>query len=221
MDAAFREVRRRAARDGLRGRLRIWQRWTGTPFRVAGDVLPRTGVILDVGCGFGMLSALLAVQAPGRTVVGIDLDAAKITRARRLFGDLARFECLAAAPAAPDPSAAALPHADAIVFWDVLHHLADPRAALVWARSHLRPGGTLVVKENDTEPWPKHRLAQAVEVVAVGLAVTTSAPVRFRSRAEWGQLLASVGFVVQRAEHLPAREGFFVPHALFVAIRET
>jgi hypothetical protein len=76
-----------------------------------------------------------------------------------------------------------------------------------------------VVKENDTTPWWKHGVSRAVEVVATGLEVTRSAPVRFRSAAEWGQAAAGAGFTVQRCGHLPAREGFFVPHALLVGRR--
>lgn len=210
--AAFDEVRRRAARDGLRGRLRVWQRWTGTPYSMAGEVLPRSGVILDLGCGFGMLAALLAVHAPGRELVGLDVDEAKVGRARRLFGDLARFECVDFS----NPLEGEL-RADAVVIWDVLHHLAEPAALLRWARSQLRPGGLLLVKENDVEPLTKRLIAEAVEVVAVGLDVTASAPVRFRSRAEWSRMLEDAGFRVERSEHLRAREGFFVPHSVFVA----
>ncbi len=210
--AAFDVVRQRAARDGLRGRLRVWQRWTGTPFSVAGEILPERGVILDLGCGFGMLSALLAVQAPGRELLGLDVDAAKVGRARRLFGDLARFECADFARMPPG-----LPRADAVVIWDVLHHVAEPAALLGWAARNLKPGGVLLLKENDVVPLSKRLVSEAVELVAVGLDVTASAPVRFRSRVEWSDMLVDAGFEVLRAEHLRAREGFFVPHSLFVA----
>jgi len=212
MRAAFDEVRRRAARDGVRGRVRVWQRWTGTPYSVAGGLLPETGTILDLGCGFGMLSALLATHAPGRAMIGLDVDAAKIARARRLFGDLARFEQVDFNAPVVD-----LPLADAVVTWDVLHHLEDPAALLRWARARLRPGGVLLVKENDTVPLGKRLVAEAVEVVALGLEVTASARVRFRSVAEWTELLRAAGFEVEDARHLPAREGFFVPHSVFVA----
>lgn len=190
----------------------MWQRWTGTPYAVAGDLLPASGTLLDLGCGFGMLSALLAVHAPGRAMIGLDVDAAKIARARRLFGDLARFEVVDFAAPLVD-----LPLADAVVTWDVLHHLADPLGLLRFALARLRPGGVLLVKENDTVPLGKRLVAEAVEVVALGLDVTTSARVQFRSVEAWTRLLRDAGFDVEDARHLPAREGFFVPHSVFVA----
>lgn len=223
MREAWSEVRRRGRPHGLRTRARLWQRWTGTPFAVAGELLPRDGTVLDLGCGFGMLSGLLALDAPGRAVVGLDIDTAKLSRARTLFGDVASFVAVdldeAVAPAAAGLPAGLAAPADAAVVWDVLHHLADPETFLARAAAWMRPGALLLVKENDTEPLLKRVVAELVEVVAVGLDVTASAPVRFRSRAEWSAVLDRAGFTVERAEHLPAREGFFVPHSLFLARR--
>ncbi|MFN7701743.1 MAG: class I SAM-dependent methyltransferase [Deltaproteobacteria bacterium] len=42
--------------------------------------------LVDVGCGHGVLTALLAVGFPDRTVTGIDPDARKIDWARRSIG---------------------------------------------------------------------------------------------------------------------------------------
>lgn len=189
-------------------RLRVWQRWTGTPFAAVAAHLPREGTLLDLGCGFGMFAALLALDAPGRRVIGLDGDAGRIAVARELFGDLAEFGTHDLGGPAP------LPEADAAVFYDVLHHLADADAALRRVHTPL-----LVVKENDIEPLPKHLVSLAVEAVAVATAFTPSAPVRMRSRAAWTEAIGAAGYRVERAEHLRAREGFFVPHALFVASR--
>lgn len=206
MQAAFREVRRRAAGYGPAMRLRVWQRWTGTPYAAVAACLPRAGTILDLGCGFGMFAALLALDAPERRVVGVDVDPGRIATARALFGDLADFRVLSLP--------GALPPADAAVYYDVLHHLADADGAIRAVDAPL-----LVVKENDVEPPWKHLVSQAVESVALATRFTPSAPVRFRSREGWSTALRAAGWEVRRAEHLRAREGFFVPHSLFVATR--
>ncbi len=155
-----------------------------------------------------MFAALLALQSPGRRVIGLDGDAGRIAVARELFGDLATFE------QADLGGAEGLPTADAAVFYDVLHHLPDADAALRRVRAPL-----LVVKENDVVPWPKHVVSLAVEAIAVATAFTPSAPVRMRGRDAWVGALTGAGYRVERAEHLQARHGFFVPHALFVARR--
>jgi SAM-dependent methyltransferase len=188
--------------------LRVWQRWTGTPFAAVARHLPRAGTILDLGCGFGMFAALLALESPARRVVGLDVDAGRVALANELFGDLATFRRHDFA----DP--AALPSADAAVFYDVLHHLPDADATLRTVRSPL-----LVVKENDVEPLPKHLVSLAIEGIALATRFTPSSPVRMRSRAAWADAITAAGYRVDRAEHLRARAGFFVPHALFVAGR--
>ena len=51
--------------------------------------------LLDVGCGHGVLVALLAVGFPGRRVVGIDPDERKIEWARQSVGRAPNVELLA------------------------------------------------------------------------------------------------------------------------------
>lgn len=212
MDPLYAELDRRAARDGLRGRVRVAQRWTGSPMRAVAAELPERGEILDLGCGFGLFDAVLALAAPGRRVTGRDVDEGKVARARRLFGDLAAFEVKGVG----EEEDAAW---DAVVFYDVLHHLDDADAALRSAARALRPGGRLVVKENDVRPLWKHGISLAVEWVATRSELTRSAPVRFRTPEAWGKAVQAAGLRLLRCGHLPAREGFFVPHALIVAER--
>ena len=45
-------------------------------------ILPRTGNILDVGCGHGQMTRWMAREAPGAAVLGIDLSCQKIDVAR-------------------------------------------------------------------------------------------------------------------------------------------
>ncbi len=44
--------------------------------------------ILDLGCGNGLFTAILKLGSPDRKIIGIDLDARKITAARRFLGKL-------------------------------------------------------------------------------------------------------------------------------------
>lgn len=198
----------------LGDRLRMHQRWWGTPFATVEPFVPRSGVVLDAGCGFGMFSAWLALSAPDRTVVGVDLDARKIALARELYPDV-RFDV-------GDLATVPLPRCDAVVFYDVLHHLRDAvvERVLTEAYERLAPGGLLVVKENDVGPAPKRVLSEIVETVAVFGGVTKSDPWRFRSVPEWRATLENVGFRVREARAFPAYGyGRLLPHSLFVGQR--
>ena len=207
-------IRNATRTRGWRDALRLRQRWFGSPFAAVEPLVPREGTILDLGCGFGVMTACLALGAPGRRVIGLDVDAGKIARGRRWYGHLAGV-----ALHETDLDATPLPEADGVVLYDVLHHLADADAMLARVARALRPGGVLVVKENDVAPAWKHAVSLGVERVAVGSGLTRSAPVRFRDVSAWRAALETAGLRVERASPLAAREGFFVPHSVFVAVR--
>ncbi len=117
--------------------------------RIAADVAavaPDGARVLEVGCGPGHLSILLARQH-GLDVAGLDLDPAMIERARAnavrpgdsdegrpsfLVGDVASL-------AFPDGSF------DLVVSTLSMHHWADPRAGLAEIGRVLRPGGRALV----------------------------------------------------------------------------
>lgn len=96
--------------------------------------------LLDVGCGSGASSAGLKGRAEGLEVCGIENDRAQAGRAR---GRLDRVLVGDAARVLGDLAGEGLTF-DAFLFADVLEHLADPVAALTFARSLAAPGATLV-----------------------------------------------------------------------------
>jgi SAM-dependent methyltransferase len=110
--------------------------------------LRRGTQLLDVGCGSGSITLGLAqVVAPGE-VVGIDLQAPQIERARGLAVEQTvpnvRFEVgdVYQLPFAADSFDAVFAHA-------VLMHLREPVRALVEMRRVLRPGGIVGVRDPD------------------------------------------------------------------------
>ncbi|WP_327674996.1 class I SAM-dependent methyltransferase [Kitasatospora sp. NBC_00458] len=110
---------------------------------VGGWLPPAPADVLDVGCGTGSLSLLLAEA--GHRVTGVDLAPAMVARARRKLaaaGLPARFLVGdAAAPPTGDGSF------DAVLSRHLLWTLPDPGAALTQWAARLRPGGLLVLVE--------------------------------------------------------------------------
>jgi SAM-dependent methyltransferase len=115
-------------------------------------LLPRSGKILEVGCGTGGL--LAAAARVGLDIEGLDIAMRWLVVARRRLDDRGVYVPLVAA------SADRLPYADAsfdtVVADSVLEHLDDPLSAVKeWARV-LRPRGTLLV-------WSPNRFALAID----------------------------------------------------------
>ncbi len=100
--------------------------------------------VLDMGCGPGILSVLLAGKARPRLVAAFDLDAAMVKRTRRRTGP-----DLPIAPLVAD--ATHMPFADglfdAVCVVGVLHHIPDWQAALAEVARVLKPGGRFCFAE--------------------------------------------------------------------------
>ena len=100
-------------------------------------VPPHARTALDVGTGDGLLAADLRTRVPH--VVGLDLDAGVLTRARQLTPDVAwvRGDVMAA----PFPAGSF----DVVTSVAMLHHVPDVRAALRRFAELTAPGGRVAV----------------------------------------------------------------------------
>lgn len=152
-------------------RLHATVRWWSAPFPRLVALLPPAGRVLEIGCGHGLFSTYAALTGPGRTVVGVDIDADKITLARQVAAavpgaDLTfRVAESGAVPAGPW---------DAIVIVDVLYLLpaSAQRSLLALATAELAPGGLLLVKEMSPTPrwkatWNRWQETLAVSVLGI------------------------------------------------------
>lgn len=133
--------------------------------------MPRAGRILDLGCGYGLLSIVCGERSPGREVVGIDLLEERVAVGRevqRRHGGPGNVRLIAG-------DLADLPGGefDAICFAHVLMYrpLEEQRAVLARCRERLTPGGVLLLAEAVSEPAWKARLARLQEKIVVGAKV--------------------------------------------------
>jgi SAM-dependent methyltransferase len=95
---------------------------------------PASGSVIDVGCGFGKLTAELATRFG--EAIGLELNRRTVEHGRQLFGgDLrtVRLERLEREPGS----------VDAIVLNQVLEHLQDVKGVLSAAHRLLRSGGVV------------------------------------------------------------------------------
>jgi SAM-dependent methyltransferase len=101
--------------------------------------------VADVGCGFGHSTVLMAEAFPQSRFYGFDVHGASIEEARRNaaeagVGEQATF---AVARAVDYPKQ----QYGLICFFDCLHDMGDPVAALRYAAEALAPGGTVMLVE--------------------------------------------------------------------------
>jgi ubiquinone/menaquinone biosynthesis C-methylase UbiE len=108
--------------------------------------LPSEAIALEVGCGTGAVTRVLA-EVPGvREVIGLDPSPVFVDQARKLSEGLPRLSFHTG-------DGRAVPFADAsfdaVIFHTTLCHVPNPEKALHEARRVLRDGGWLAVFDGD------------------------------------------------------------------------
>jgi len=120
----------------------------GTRRLLIGAGLRRGMRVADLGCGVGMVTALLAeLVGPEGHVVGIDASAAQLDQARgglNAGGSNTSFVEASATDTGLPPGSF-----DLVYCRFLLLHLAEPERALREMRALLRPGGILVCEDGD------------------------------------------------------------------------
>ncbi len=177
--------------------------------------VPKAGRILDLGCGHGLFSAIMAISSPDRLVAGVDPSLAKIQVAGRLMDKLPNASFFQGTAA--DVSAAGF---DAITILDVLYLLPVPEKLKILQRCHelLRPGGQLILKTNDTHPAWKYRWAWFQEVLMTRVGLTLGhGDLHFLSCGENAGLMMQAGFEDVQITHIPTLLPY--PHTLLVSSR--
>ena len=178
--------------------------------RIASFV-PPDGSILDLGCGHGLFTNLLAIDSPRRQILGVDPSADKIAIARVSSASLANVRYLQGTLDDVDEGGFR-----AITILDVLYLLPDEGklAMLRRCRELLAPGGLLLLKTNDRKPRWKYRWARLEEQIMTSLGLTEGQGLYFLNAAQNHALLELAGFevkIVRLDSWLP------YPHVLFVA----
>lgn len=161
--------------------------------------------VVDIGCGQGLMLALLA---EGRAGAWTDADAPAMPTFDRLIGVERRPHVAKLAASAlgadaeivtADASTLSVEPAGAVLFLDVLHMM--PREAQVAvlrsALASLAPGGVFVIREADAGAGWRFRMVGVGNTLKAMVFGNWRQRFAFRSAAEWRALLESMGLDVE------------------------
>jgi SAM-dependent methyltransferase len=180
--------------------------------------LPDRGALLDLGCGQGLLLALLVAARdrfgrgqwpPGwppppldLVLQGIELDPDRAGAAQRALVNQAQVT-------QQDVRDAAFPPCSAVVLLDVLMYLEerDQVRVLEKAAAALEPGGLLLLREADAGAGFAFRVTRWSERVLEILRGRRRDRLHYRGAVQWTGLLEALGFSVS-AEPMSAGTPF-------------
>lgn len=130
------------------------------------QIVPLDAKITDVGCGYGFLSAILAMTSPKRTVHGVDYDELKIGIAKQanIRHNNLSFNCM-------DISTETVPASDVFIINDVLHYLPDDlqKTVIQQCINQLSTNGMIIIRDADSDLVERTKVTRLTEYFSTKL----------------------------------------------------
>lgn len=135
-------------------------------YELFNNLVPRSGKILDAGCGYGFMSYMLHFVSKDRVITGIDYDEEKIETANHCFSkneninfiytDVLKFE---------------FENYDAIILSDMLHYLQPNEQKLIIERciQHLSENGIIIIRDGNKDLEERHKGTKLTEYFSTKL----------------------------------------------------
>lgn len=167
--------------------------------------IPKSGNILDLGCGSGIFANLLSLGSNERNVLGVDLIQKRIEIAQRISGANPHLEFVVG-----NVNTVPIDGYDIVTLIDLLHHmvLMDQEELLRNIYNHLCHDGVLIIKDLEKSPYWKYIFHYIQDTISY-----KGEKLYFRSREEMKTLLRIIGFSV---EIISLARGFPHPHILYI-----
>lgn len=124
------------------------------------NLLPGTGEILDLGCGYGYISYMLKLTSNERIITGVDYDEKKISLARHGYLEDSAITFINA-----DITEYLITPKDGFLLGDVLHYLPyDKQKSLLQdCIRNLKPGGVILIREGNSDKQRRHKYTKFTE----------------------------------------------------------
>lgn len=183
------------------------------PFKIIEKYIPMNRDILDIGCGTGFFTNLLAINGNGRNVIGIDKNESKVKAALKTINKRQniKFEI-------GDIKDISFPQNNhCLTMLDVLYLLPAQTQVNLLKKCFdaLSQDGLLILKGVDIFPRWKYWFTLLQELVAIRMFPDRKGDkLYFRSSKDLSSILKNIGFRV--ISIIDIGRGYWYPHMLYI-----
>lgn len=171
--------------------IRVWD----APYEEINELVPKSGKIIDLGSGDGILANYLSISSSKRKIIGIEINTNRLKEADKGIKNV-KFE-------KGDIVKGNYPKADCIILSHVLHHLPnrkDQEKVLKVAKKRLKKGGKLIIVEIVERPLSKHVFTWITDAFIVPILFEGKLfdfNFHYRKESEWIDALEDLRFGVK------------------------
>jgi len=197
-----------------------WKRWFSrirfwdAPYIETEKLVPSKGTIVDLGCGEGIFTNFLALSSKQRKIVGIELNKERVSQADRRLTNVSFKK--------GDATKVAIPKADCIILFHLLHHLLsfkDQEKVIARCARALAKRGKLIIVEVNVKPTFKYLVSWFTDHFVVPFLFDKKfyeSDIYFRKIADWKKLFAKYNL---GCEVILAEKNKPFSHVIFVIQR--
>ncbi|QQS38618.1 class I SAM-dependent methyltransferase [Candidatus Woesebacteria bacterium] len=172
--------------------IRMWD----APFEEINKLVPKSGRIIDLGCGDGILTNYLALSSKNRKLVGIEINKNRLKDANKGVENT-KFE-------KGDIVSGKYPKADCIILSHVLHHLPNRKSQEKVVKetfAKLNTNGKLIIVEIIERPVLKSIFTWLTDAFIVPILFEKKLydfNFHYRREKEWDELLCGNGYSISK-----------------------
>lgn len=161
------------------------------PYEVVNKIIPKSGTIIELGCGEGLLTNYLAISEPKRKIVGFELVPERLSVAKKKIKNTTYKVA--------DITKLNLPKSDIFILFHVLHHLPSKisqEKLLENVKKRLNKNGKLIIVDVHVSFDIKYLAAWFADHFLVPWVFEKRFYTRayFRNASQWKSLLKKIGY---------------------------
>ncbi len=187
-----------------RNKIYVLIRWFTFPFETFERIMPKNGIVLDIGCGEGAFSIYCALKNNKRKVIGIDIDRKRLLTAKKAGKKIKNAKFFLKNALSWDKKV------DAIVISAFFHHLKVEEQTVFLKNSFtlVNPGGRLIIKEINKDDFIRSKLSRLWDYI-----LYPRDKINYWSKDKLVKALNYLGYSVKTS-----REAIFFPGSTFFYI---